>query len=150
MWGCARNVYLNGLSQKQNRSVDMTNAEKIRSMSDGELSEFLVRFKNTFGEEYEGEQSCLRWLQSENISDFKKNNHINSNKSPVTNADIIRSMSDEELARHYGKFLTCGSCPSKRTNECGGNACIYAYYDWLKRSIEETELTTAENFDVRR
>ena len=43
----------------------MTNAEKIRSMTDEELSEFLVRFKNTFGEEYEGEASCLGWLQSE-------------------------------------------------------------------------------------
>lgn len=128
----------------------MTNAEKIRSMPDEELSGFLVRFKNTFGDEYEGEQSCLRWLQSENISDFKKNNYINPNKSPVTNADMIRSMSDEELARYYGKFLTCGSCPSKCTNECGGNACIYAYYDWLKCSTEETEVTTAENFDVRR
>lgn len=43
----------------------MTNAEKIRSMTDEELSEFLVRFKNTFGEEYEGEASCAEWLQSE-------------------------------------------------------------------------------------
>ena len=43
----------------------MTNAEKIRSMTDEELSEFLVRFKNTFGWEYEGEQSCLDWLQTE-------------------------------------------------------------------------------------
>lgn len=43
----------------------MTNAEKIRNMSDEELSEFLVRFKNTFGEEYEGETSCAEWLQSE-------------------------------------------------------------------------------------
>lgn len=43
----------------------MTNAEKIRSMTDEELSEFLVRFKNTFCGEYEGEQSCLDWLQTE-------------------------------------------------------------------------------------
>ncbi len=42
-----------------------TNADRIRKMSDEELAEFLVRFKNTFGEEYEGEQSCLVWLQSE-------------------------------------------------------------------------------------
>ncbi len=42
-----------------------TNADRIRNMSDEELVEFLVTFKNTFGEEYEGEQSCLRWLQSE-------------------------------------------------------------------------------------
>lgn len=43
----------------------MTNAEKIRNMTDEELSEFLVRFKNIFGEEYEGEASCISWLQSE-------------------------------------------------------------------------------------
>lgn len=42
-----------------------TNADRIRSMSDEELAEFLVNFKNTFGEEYEGGMSCLDWLQSE-------------------------------------------------------------------------------------
>lgn len=34
-------------------------------MSDEELAEFLIAFKNTFGEEYEGETSCMDWLQSE-------------------------------------------------------------------------------------
>ena len=42
-----------------------TNADRIRNMADEELSEFLVGFKNTFGEEYEGEASCTDWLQSE-------------------------------------------------------------------------------------
>lgn len=42
-----------------------TNADRIRNMTDEELAVFLVNFKNTFGEEYEGEQSCLDWLQSE-------------------------------------------------------------------------------------
>ncbi len=42
-----------------------TNADRIRNMSDEELAEFLVGFKNTFGEEYEGQSSCLDWLQSE-------------------------------------------------------------------------------------
>lgn len=42
-----------------------TQADKIRAMSDEELAEFLINFKNTFGEEYEGEMSCLDWLQSE-------------------------------------------------------------------------------------
>lgn len=42
-----------------------TNADRMRNMSDEELAEFLVTFKNTFGKEYEGEQSCLDWLQSE-------------------------------------------------------------------------------------
>lgn len=42
-----------------------TNADRIRSMSDEELAEFLVNFKNTYGDEYEGEMSCLDWLKSE-------------------------------------------------------------------------------------
>ena len=42
-----------------------TNADRIRSMTDEELAEFLVNFKNTYGEEYEGEQSCLEWLQKD-------------------------------------------------------------------------------------
>ena len=43
----------------------MTNADKIRAMSDEELAEFIVNIENHFGEEYEGEQSCLSWLQKE-------------------------------------------------------------------------------------
>lgn len=39
-----------------------TNSERIRSMSDEELADFLINFKNDFGEEYEGQQSCLQWL----------------------------------------------------------------------------------------
>ena len=42
-----------------------TNTDRIRNMSDEELAEFLITFKNTFGEEYEGEASCMEWLQSE-------------------------------------------------------------------------------------
>ena len=42
-----------------------TNADKIRAMSDEELAEFIINFENHFGEEYEGEQSCLSWLQKE-------------------------------------------------------------------------------------
>lgn len=42
-----------------------TNADRIRNMPDEELAEFLITFKNTFGEEYEGEASCMEWLQSE-------------------------------------------------------------------------------------
>ena len=42
-----------------------TNADRIRNMSDEELAEFLITFKNTFVEEYEGEVSCMDWIQSE-------------------------------------------------------------------------------------
>ena len=43
----------------------MTNADRIRSMTDEELADFIINFDNRFGEEYEGEQSCLAWLQKE-------------------------------------------------------------------------------------
>lgn len=43
----------------------MTRADKIRSMTDEELAKFIVNLENHFGEEYEGEQSCLSWLQKE-------------------------------------------------------------------------------------
>lgn len=43
----------------------MTNADRIRSMTDEELEDFIINFGNRFGEEYEGEQSCLSWLQKE-------------------------------------------------------------------------------------
>ena len=45
-------------------SKSETNANRIRNMSDEELAEFLITFKNAFGKEYEGETSCMEWLQS--------------------------------------------------------------------------------------
>lgn len=42
-----------------------TNADRIGSMTDEELAKFLTTFNNTFGEEYEGESSCLDWLSAE-------------------------------------------------------------------------------------
>ena len=42
-----------------------TNADRIRNMTDEELAAFIINFENRFGEEYEGEQSCLSWLQKE-------------------------------------------------------------------------------------
>lgn len=43
----------------------MTRADEIQSMTDKELADFIINFDNRFGKEYEGEQSCLSWLQKE-------------------------------------------------------------------------------------
>lgn len=51
--------------QETDSRMPQTRGDVIRSMNDEELAEFLVNFQNTFGEEYEGEMSCLDWLQSE-------------------------------------------------------------------------------------
>lgn len=51
--------------QEVAEEYNITNGDKIRYMNDEELAEFLVNFKNTYGDEYEGETSCLDWLKSE-------------------------------------------------------------------------------------
>ena len=43
----------------------ITNADRIRSMSDEELAEFISNKARTFGEEYEGYMSALDWLKEE-------------------------------------------------------------------------------------
>ena len=43
----------------------ITNADKIRSMTDEELAEFISGKARTFGEEYEGYMSALDWLKEE-------------------------------------------------------------------------------------
>ena len=72
--GSIESVKLNGYGDGLVTDVTMeitsskfttTNADRIRNMSDEELAEFLVGFKNAFGEEYEGEASCMDWLKSE-------------------------------------------------------------------------------------
>ena len=40
-----------------------TNAQRIRSMTDEELAEFISGKARTFGEEYEGYMSALDWLK---------------------------------------------------------------------------------------
>lgn len=47
-----------------------TNADRIRNMTDEELAKFLTTFNNTFGEEYEGESSCLDWLSAESEEQY--------------------------------------------------------------------------------
>lgn len=53
------------MNQILDDTAPKTNADHIRNMNDYQLANFLVEFQNTFGEEYEGELSCLDWLQSE-------------------------------------------------------------------------------------
>ena len=46
----------------------ITNADRIRAMTDEELAEFISGKARTFGEEYEGYMSALDWLKQE-VSD---------------------------------------------------------------------------------
>ena len=56
---------------------------------------------------------------------------------PMTNADWIRSMSDEELAHWIdtGGF-DCSMCFISAT-ECRSNTCYKACLEWLKKPMED-------------
>ena len=51
---------------------------------------------------------------------------------PVTNADRIRSMTDEELAQYMGDVQTWGGCPNHGARNCTEN-CADCWLDWLKQ-----------------
>ena len=54
---------------------------------------------------------------------------------PRTNAERIRNMSDEELARYIlSKVANCNSCPA--TNDCESYSCRKEMMKWLGKEVE--------------
>ena len=64
---------------------------------------------------------------------------LNYDKKPLTNADKIRAMSDEELAEWIAYSTSCVTCPVKGTTayECRNSDCVTAWWMWLKSTVEE-------------
>ena len=89
-----------------NKTNKVTNADRIRNMSDKELAVFLTKFKNTFGEEYEGEQSCLDWLKENAVTSSIPTPEVQSPENvipPVSEANkmtnnAIDSCTTQQLA----------------------------------------------------
>lgn len=55
---------------------------------------------------------------------------------PITNADRIRSMTDEELAEHMGDVQTWGGCPNHGARNCTEN-CADCWLDWLREEVSD-------------
>ena len=53
------------------KPAKQTNGDRIRSMTDEELAEFISGKARTFGEEYEGYMSALDWLKEEVTTNSK-------------------------------------------------------------------------------
>lgn len=66
-------------------------------------------------------------------SNFNKDNELNQ----ITNADKIRSMTDEELADFMvnGTNIICKECPLKN-DYCDGNICKNRALKWLKQNTK--------------
>ena len=89
----------------------------------------------------------------------KTGNHIDFNKvkallitekkeKPATNGDMIRMMSDDELADIFGNMVEnldrCGCCPVFRNKEDGRagaclGTCINIFSEWLKHPAERSK-----------
>ena len=77
-----------------------------------------------FDPNYDGEHGC---------TDF----------APCTNADLIRSMSDEELAELLSEPCECSVDPEEDGyRECGNKLCIEYLLNWLQQPAEQQKEET--------
>lgn len=56
---------------------------------------------------------------------------------PMTNADRIRQMSDEELSRFITSIDQDNPCPPDRSCWCTKSNCFNGWLSWLKSPVEE-------------
>lgn len=54
-----------------------------------------------------------------------------------TNADLIRAMTDEELAELWWERVDCGECPVHRDCRMTGQDCKKLALDWLREEAKE-------------
>lgn len=79
-----------------------------------------------------------------NDTTFKGNGNVSfipvitgANPKPITNADRIRSMTDEELADRIMGFVRCEACEREFHIECNPlMTCRGVWLEWLKRPVE--------------
>lgn len=62
---------------------------------------------------------------------------------PKTHGNLLRSMSDEELAENIGESIDCGVCKTMHHSESGecpsrsNQSCVDFWLDWLKQEAWE-------------
>lgn len=69
---------------------------------------------------------CLHWR----YEDINEHSQICNYFKPNTNGDVIRRMSNAELAEFLSTQVICPNCPA-RTEECIGNASKVCKKNWL-------------------
>ena len=70
------------------------------------------------------------------MSDFRK--WLAEKKKPIiTNADRIRSMSDEQLAREIEHIASCEDCPIRESHCDDENGCEWSWLNWLREEAKE-------------
>ena len=81
--------------------------------------------------EYNAQPDCA-------LSDGAQCPHGVPTAPPVTNADCIRAMSDEELAKYLSNPCNCEVDPKRDGfRECGNDLCVKYLLEWLQQPAEE-------------
>ena len=58
-------------------------------------------------------------------------------QKPLTHADRIRAMTDEELAELWWERVDCGECPIHKECKMTGQDCKRLAIDWLKQEADK-------------
>lgn len=91
------------------------------------MAEFETCDKCKYSTKMSDEFPCNSCVHGVCLEDFFK---------PKTNADRIRSMSDEELAEFLSHYMSCGYCDA-RNKEQGCKDCKAELLQWLKSEAKE-------------
>ena len=86
--------------------------------------------------------NCGSPISKETCEDFPEVCEHWSPKKPLTNADIIRAMTNKELAEWIALKVECLWCPAKpQEGKCMPRLnpkmdCVDAVLDWLKQEVK--------------
>ena len=70
-------------------------------------------------------------MGNNNVKDYPPYLDYPKPRKPITNADRIRAMTDEELSIFLANLAACPECNARR-EDCGTN-CWETWLDWLKQ-----------------
>ena len=77
------------------------------------------------------------------VEEWKRKNPPIQRK-PITNADHIRAMTDEELAGLISRYIDCDLCPVRKMDEngwCRTHFCGMEIQKWLKEEVNNNGRT---------
>ena len=113
------------------------------------MSNLIKRIENYFVNEYDGDDKTapkmelsvdeLRYIASMHVDKCRAEAELRKLKNkryPRTNADRIRSMSDEELVEFFLEKMDCAACPASEDVACEHDRCLEYIKEWLQSEVE--------------
>ena len=76
-------------------------------------------------------------MGNDNVKDYPPYLDYPNPRKPITNADRIRSMTDDELADLWWERVDCGECPVHRDCRMTGQDCKELALGWLQEEAKE-------------